>query len=258
MNKLLNAGLVRLFHNRLFRTGMLLSVSFGILMNLIRYLDIQKNPEAYAKLGAEYHSAEGFVFSGAIYIMFLIAVIVAKLLGTEYSDGTLRNKIIAGHKREAIFLANYGIGAVASLCMLLAFIVVTLIVGRALLPATCLTTRELVSFVLSECASMLALTAIFVMITMLVRSKSTAIATCLILTVVFFAAGMTISSKLSEAQGIKRAVYEQLNNILPVNQVLQVMMFEKEHLVIMAVYSVLLIALCNGTGIWVFRKIDLK
>jgi len=258
MSKLLNAGLVRLFHNRLFRIGMLLSASFGILMNLIRYLDIQKNPEAYAKLGAEYHSAEGFVFSGALYMMFLIAVVVVTILGTEYSDGTIRNKIIVGHKRSNIFLANYGIGAAASLCMLLTFIGVTLIVGKALLPATCLTPKELISFVLSECASMLALTAIFVMITMLVGSKSTAIATCLILTVVSFAAGMTISSKLSEAQGTKRAVYEQLNNILPVNQVLQVMMFEKDNLIIMAVYSVLLIAVCNLVGILEFKKSDLR
>lgn len=288
MSKLLNAGLARLFHNRLFQTGMIFSVGFGILMDIIRYLDIQKYPEEYAVLGAEYHSAEGFVFSGALYMMFLIAIIVAKLIGTEYSDGTIRNKIIAGHKRSNIFLANYGIGAVAALCMLLTFIVVTLAVGKVLLPVSCLTTKEIIVFTLSEGVSLLGLTAIFVMITMLVRSKSTAIAANLVLAGVFFVVGITISSSLSAQQyqeyqeieadaetgelvavtktiknthyleGTKRVVYEQLNNFLPVNQVLQVMMYEKDNLDIMAVYSAWLVVLCNGIGIWRFRKIDLK
>lgn len=288
MSKLLHAGLARLFHNRVFQIGILISLIYGILLNVVRHLDIQKYPEQYAKLGAEYHSAEGFVFSGALYMMFLIAVIVVKLLGTEYSDGTIRNKIIAGHKRTNIFLANYGIGAVASLCMLLAFIATTLAVGKVLLPSSCLTAKELAAFTLSECASLLGLTAIFVTITMLSRSKSTAIAANLILTAVLFAAGMTISAKLSAEQyreyqeivadaetgelitvtetiqntdyleGTKRVIYEQLNNFLPVNQVLQVMMFEKKNLVIMGRYSALLIVFCNGAGILIFRKMDLK
>ncbi|MDE6110974.1 MAG: ABC transporter permease, partial [Eubacterium sp.] len=41
----------------------------------------------------------------AIGIIF--ALFVAPYLGKEYSDKTIRNKLVVGHKRESIYLSNY-------------------------------------------------------------------------------------------------------------------------------------------------------
>ena len=43
----------------------------------------------------------------------LISIFYSLFLGTEYNDGTIRNKLIVGHKRETIYLASFITGTVA-------------------------------------------------------------------------------------------------------------------------------------------------
>ena len=47
-------------------------------------------------------------------------------IGTEYSDGTIRNKIVVGHSRSTIYLANLLTCCFAGLIMCLCFILPTL------------------------------------------------------------------------------------------------------------------------------------
>ncbi|MBO5163546.1 MAG: ABC transporter permease subunit [Ruminococcus sp.] len=284
MSRLIKANFARLFKSVFFKVCIIFSAGLGILLDFSRYADIQKNPEIYEGLGAQYKAADGFVFSGALYIVFAAAAFVGIFLGTEYSDGTIRNKLMVGHKRWEIYLSNFIVCLTANITFLLVFIITTLGVGELLLSASYLSFTQIVVFTLSQCAAMAAFTAILVLFSMIIQSKATGSVTALILTVVMVFATLYISAKLEEEEyyttrvsytgeiydepqtrknpayiaGTKREIYEFLNNALPVNQFYQVTKNTEENIGIMAVYSAILIVLSSGVGIVIFRKKDLK
>lgn len=59
------------------------------------------------------------VFEMTPILGFLAAVAVPLFLGAEYGDGAIRNKLIAGHRRENVYLANLFVGTLAGWALLL-------------------------------------------------------------------------------------------------------------------------------------------
>ena len=61
-----------------------------------------------------------FLLSGADYFfMVALAVVISLFLGTEFSDNTIRNKLIAGHTRVSLFLSNLLTSIVVAVIMYL-------------------------------------------------------------------------------------------------------------------------------------------
>lgn len=61
-----------------------------------------------------------FLLSGADYFfMVALAVVISLFLGTEFSDNTIRNKLIAGHTRVSLFLSNLITSIVVAVIMYL-------------------------------------------------------------------------------------------------------------------------------------------
>ena len=288
MTKLIKANFMRIFKNLFFKICMIFSAGLGILLDIARYIDIQNNSKYYAGLGVEYKSADGFVFSGALYLIFAVATFTAIFIGTEYSDGTIRNKLMVGLKRTEIYIANFVVCTLANIAMLMAFIAVTLGFGYFLFRATSLTAGQTAVYIASQCVTMAEFSAILVLISMLIRSKSGGAVTALIATILLFVSAISIAQRLqlpeyfnqSEAveneetgkiefetvtvknprylMGTQRKIYEQLNNILPVNQFYQTTNHIDENLGIMAIYSAIVVILSNGIGVVIFQKKDLK
>ena len=50
---------------------------------------------------------DDFYFEMAPFLGAIMAVFVSLFLGTEYSDGTMRNKLVVGHTRANIYLAGF-------------------------------------------------------------------------------------------------------------------------------------------------------
>ena len=74
-----------------------------------------------------------FRFPYAMLIGVLSAIFCSLFLGVEYGDGTMRNKIIAGHKRTDIYLSNLITNLSASLLMCLSYILSNVVLGIPLL-----------------------------------------------------------------------------------------------------------------------------
>lgn len=62
-------------------------------------------------------------------IGFAIAIFASVYLGNEYSNGTLRNKIVMGHNRIKIYLSNLIIVSVISVFWVLLFDFITACIG---------------------------------------------------------------------------------------------------------------------------------
>lgn len=287
MNRLIQANFSRLLKNTLFKVCLVLSAGLGILENLTRYWEMKKFPEYYVDLGIEYKAADGFAFSNALYIVFAVATFTALFIGADYSDGTIRNKLMVGKKRTEIYFSNFITCAIANIIMLLTSIVVTLGLGYALFHVTSLTVKQTAICIVSQCVTMIGFSAILVLISMLIQSKAGGAVTALMTTMILFVSAMTITNKLESPEyyedleqitsetgeviyepiqtknpnyltGTKREIYERLNDILPINQFYQITIANTDNAGKLAVYSALIMILSTGAGVVFFKRKDLK
>lgn len=68
---------------------------------------------------------DDYFFNQAPLMGVFFGLFTSWFLGTEYSDGTIRNKLIIGHKREQIYLSNFTVCTTASLILLAAWMLVS-------------------------------------------------------------------------------------------------------------------------------------
>lgn len=89
----------------------------------------------YTALNIASEARIGFVLDRCLFeclpLMGLISAIFTSLfIGSEYSDGTIRNKIIVGHSRIRIYLANLIVCAIASVLISLSYTVGVFVIGN--------------------------------------------------------------------------------------------------------------------------------
>lgn len=98
MSKLLSAGFIRLRKDKIFWIALIFMFGAGVFFPVMRYIDMQKS-------GYINNIDNGF-FACALFIGVVMAVFCSLFIGTEYSDGTIRNKVVIGQKRTSIYLSN--------------------------------------------------------------------------------------------------------------------------------------------------------
>jgi len=100
MNGLLTGNLIRLRKNIVFWISLVCAM-IGPLYTVL-------NNWYYKNLwDMSIHADTAFLLSSADYFfMVALAVAISLFVGTEFSDNTIRNKLIAGHTRTSVFLSN--------------------------------------------------------------------------------------------------------------------------------------------------------
>lgn len=281
MRKLLSANFTRLWKNRVFWLGMLAMSGLGIMAVIMRYLDILEDPN-YA-----YTTADGFWFLGGLYISVALSVVISFWIGTEYHDGTMRNKLTVGHTRGEIYAANWLTCTASSLMMHLSYILMvagfsTLLLEPFKTPANVLAISTLVSLL-----TVVAMSSIFVMLSMLVSSKSTSAVISMIVAMVMIIGSITVYNMLTAPEyhennfqmsvdgeivpgepipnprylrGTEREIYQFIQDFQPAGQM---MLFNQgdnfpDHIERFPVYSLVLTAITTGIGYVLFRRKDIK
>ena len=294
MSQLLNLDFHRLLKSLLFRISVVLSAVYAVILNITRYLKLRAVPDiSSAFLDNNNSSADSFTFSGAMILIFISAVIISSFIGSEYSEGTIRNSFIAGHSRKEVYLSNFIVCASASVMILLSYILASIISGAILLEGPQLEINRLIISILSQCLSMVTFSALLVFIAMLIHSRSAGTAALLLSTGIMLCFAMSSTTTLNEPQyytdhsavyteegsgeekygtfqqqnpryisGFPRAALEQLNNAMPVNGLYRVYLnssqSEPENFGLMALYSAFASVLFNCAGIALFRKKDIR
>lgn len=293
MSRLLSANFARLFKSGIFRLALAANVVFGVYLDVERYFDIKRNPDYYMELGEmelgeRFLCADGIAFSSWMFLMIVVAVIIGSFVGTEYSDGTIRNKLMVGHKRSTIYLTNFIVCAAAGLILHIELLAVILGLGKFLFTASYMSVGEIISYTLSGCLTMIALSAILVFITMLIHNKAAGSVTVLIMVMLLIFAAAHIDDRIDAPEyysgltvvaiddegmpvlekeetknqnyleGTKRQVYQILYDALPACQFVQIQWENADRIPIMAAYSLGIIAVFTGGGLLLFRKKNLK
>lgn len=118
MRKLLSANFARLRKDKVFRVILIVV----LLSSLVSIWNCDRSAELMARSGYVV-TLDDYYFKQASVMGIFFVIFVSLFLGTEYSDGTMRNKLIIGHRRIHIYLANY----IACLFACLIFLAVWLI-----------------------------------------------------------------------------------------------------------------------------------
>lgn len=276
MPKLLRTNFSRLLHDRAFRLLSALMVFFGTSMAVVNAVHARQDGEIWVM--------DYTIFIYVILAPIVNAVLTALFIGNDYSSGTMRSKRIAGHRRGIIYLANLLVCICAGICLCLAFALPQAAVGLLLKGEMDAAPATLLLYVGLSFALMIAFTALFTLIAMLCQNKSHTTAGCILLTFALLFAGVYISSTLEEPEylaaysytengvtveepeqknpyyitGVKRQVYEFLQDLTPGGQVIQVSEMGVEKPVMLAVYDGLILLLVTGVGLMLFRREDLK
>ena len=199
-------------------------------------------------------------FNYATYILILGCVFCSLYIGTEYSDRTIRNKLIMGHSRQNIYCANLIVCIIANLIMCLTYIAASLIALSLGFYTSVIDTLLglLCSFVL-----VCSVTSLFTMIAMLSKRKTVAAVICITLSFLLLLYAYEIRNEVCMAwqNGEEKPFYEFLYSFLPSCQAVQLAeepeMFNTTSPILRIIYAVVLFVLTTGIGLFLFKKKDL-
>lgn len=279
MSRLLSADFAKLKKNKFFWLCMAGMAVFALFMKIMDYVSMRE-------YSGSVPSFESLLLIYALVIGFLMAAFVSLFVGTEYSDGTIRNKLIIGHTRVSIYLSNLITCFAAGVMMCLAYLIPALAVSALLCRSDTTDFRMLLLMILYSFVLTLAFTSLYTLAGMICQNKAlTAVIT--ILVICFFSvASIYISAKLNEPEtypeisaladgrtvtsarqvpnpgyvrGTQREVYQFLNDFLPTGQSVILTRGDTEASTpLLPVYSACIAVAASGIGIFIFRKKDIK
>lgn len=172
---------------------------------------------------AGYLSARGLgggVSLDSRYFIFVLVVGVVHsafcplFVGTEYSDGAIRSKIMAGHSRTAVYLANLLTCAAAGVFLCLGYIAAVLAEGVPLLGWFRMAPEAVLWFTLCAFLMTAALSALFTLISMLCQNKAAAAVACIFLAYFLLFLGIYLNSRLSEPAMVPAREYVENGRIV--------------------------------------------
>lgn len=251
MSRLLKTNFMRLWKDKIFWVGIAVMTG-SALYKTISILIV------HSELGGV--ALSNVFFKYATYILILGCVFCSLYIGTEYSDGTIRNKLIMGYSRRNIYCANLIVCIIANLIMCLAYIAASLI-GLSLgfyTPITDTLLGLLCSFVL-----VCSVTSLFTMIAMLSKRKTVAAVICIVLSFLLLLYAYEIRNDVCMAwqNGEEKPFYEFLYSFLPSCQAVQLAdepeMFNTTSPILRILYALVLFVLTTGIGLFLFEKKDL-
>ncbi len=169
MTRLLNAGFFRLRRDRTFW----ITAAVVILISLV---NVPNSTESWQvqTAGSLAVTMEEFFFNLAPYAGMIFAVFVSLFLGTEHSDGTIRNKLVVGHTRRHIYLADFAVCFAADLFLLALWILGQTPLFFTIGPMEMGMTGFAAYLAVAVCFTA-SLTAVFVLINMLSTNKAVSV-----------------------------------------------------------------------------------
>lgn len=280
MRKLLSANFARLWKNKAFWLCTVTSLVYSVISMMTSCYQIVGMTEEAQE--AMQKGLDACFFNPVPVLGFLLAVFVALFMGTEYSDGTIRNKIITGHTRTHIYLANFVVCFVAGLCFTAAWLVGGM-TGIPFLGVWRMSHGSLCILLLVVIFFMAAFTGIFTILASLSTNKALTGVYSLLLMIVLLMAASYVYQGLAEPEmlnnivitengmqmadstpnpnyltGTVRTVYEWILDLLPTGQSILMSGLEIAHPFREMLLSALVTLSTVGAGLAAFKRKNLN
>lgn len=204
MRKLLNANFSRLWKSKIFLMLELITFLFGVIAYFLVRINIINIGEDWIVRNANF-----YFFMVSLYVGALTAIFSSLFLGTEYSDGTIRNKLIVGHSRKSVYFSNWILNATVTVLFLVTHYLTVILIG---IPIGGIAVVSAIDQLLLKvvCSFVIALTysAIFTMTTMVNNNQASCAIINILLSLLLLIAGFMIFSALEQPEMKYRMVLQ--------------------------------------------------
>ena len=288
MYKLLNASFSRLRKNKIFLGLVILTIIIAAFMLISEYLDKVKYSSVF---GISSNTTDILLMKFINIIGFFIAIFTSLFVGAEYSDGTIRNKIVAGHSRKNIYLSNLIVSIVVGLILEFIYLIIISIVAIPLLGSIQMTFSQFAFILLDMIMIIIVYSSIFNFIALICSNITISTVTSLLLILIMFVTDMFLSptansteyiqkNKVMDEQGnityevvknedypgkLVQTICKTISNFNPVSQAIEISgnkinMNEEDfnNMKVYPLYSLGLIIIITAIGIYLFNIKELK
>ncbi len=242
----------------------------------------------------------GFALDGCLFeclpLMGLVSAIFTSLfIGSEYSDGTIRNKLVVGHSRIRIYLANLIVCSIASVLISLAYTAGVFAIGNMKGGELVTETGVIVMCMICSLLVSVTFTSIMTLLAILNPNKAGNVVISMVLALAMLVSSAFIHQRLDEPEiydsyvsvnemgiptqveqlpnpqyidGTPRVILEALNDLLPSGQAMQLAdAFDTDGITDEKIanspckwmgYSLLVTFLISVFGIILFRKKEIR
>lgn len=220
------------------------------------------------------------LFDHVPMIGLFCSMFIGLMLGSEYGDGTVRNKLIVGHKRVNVYLSYVIASAVGALIVTAVSLGVTLIIGLALFKSLGISVGQCIWLCFCE----LMMAAASALVTACAKNRATAAVLCILVSLALLFVGAYINGRLEERptidyyvmvnengvpmqvenepnpryiSGSARTVLELICEFDPAGQSIMMSNFTAAHPERLPLMSLLFIVTTTAAGCAVFKRKDL-
>lgn len=279
MCNLLLTNIRRLVKTRAFQIAAALTAVLGLFEIMMIYHD--------ARIEMETPYFDGGLFSFAAIGVFALAAVVSLFAGSEYSDGTIRNKIVVGHRRASVYLSILLTSVISGWLLIVVWSAAYLIPGVILMEHAN-TLWVYLYLYLAMFLELAVFSAIFIFLTMTLGNKAGSAVVCILCALLLMIQGIVVKSMLEEPEfyapeiimsdsgevsysgemeanpnyipegSPKRAFYNFLLDFTPGGQALRISGHTAENLNKICFYDIGWLIVMAGAGVLIFRRRDLK
>ncbi len=283
MRNLLSAYLTKLITDRFFRLVEICIIAWAVFVFRCARRDYIWGTAHIST----YFNTNPYFFNAAIWLGITLAIYSASFIGTEYHDGILRNQIISGHRRSAIYLAHYMTILLAGILQAAAFFGVLILLDGIFLHffIVSLLVRP-AEYLLLIFLALLGYSAVFSFLSILLANKALIISVQALLVFLMLFFGFSTVNSLLEPEtvpvtdryydrgrteelpnpryigGAKRELYEWADALVPSSMILHGVMTKQGDTLPsgmkIPVGTALLSVSFTACGIYCFHKKDLK
>ena len=211
MSRLFSANMMRLWKSRIFRLGELFMAGYALFV----YYSARSNIASFGTI-----NNWNLYFHNVLLVAGIVmAVFVSAFLGIEYNDGTIRNKLMVGHRRKDIYLVNFATCLLAGLMMCATYYLSAILFGCLLVGRETLRIQDVGVGILCSILIFMVYTAIFVLVEMLDKNKVRSMAVNIVGAMLILMIGMVCYAEIvghSDTAGFMWYLIEMLFPSAPV------------------------------------------
>lgn len=256
-------------------------VGIIVILSLVNVFNSARSFEAMAARGYAM-SLDDYYFNQAPLIGAFLALLISMFLGTEFSEGTIRNKLCIGHKRNEIFLSNFISCAFASIVLTAVWLLISALLFGMIEPLE-MGVSDFVGCIFVAMGFAVSFAALYTVIGSLSSNKAMTIIYAFAVFIVFVMAASALYDRLCEPEmnegmtlvgtqlvameptpnplylsGTIRTVCEVALELLPTGQALLLSDVAIEHPARAVALSVVFTTVTLLVGGMLFKKKDIK